>query len=824
MSAPPRRPSSTIPKTVPLVARDSSSRDSSQGLGKPPSRPSVGPPSIGDRFSSTSGADSASTLVLDNLPPPPARNTTTTITEEDEDDLDEGQTWTKRSDAEARKSLQLSADETTGLTAEMGNVDLEIGKRDEGDANNASNLPNKHGFTSVVKDRLEVPAEAISRLLMKDEKVCGEFDCYYPDWKTYSFSTHLNTTYKTLGLYLFYLLYKTIEYWLQSLCGIEPVSMNRGKMVVTDKGRLLFWQLKAKQSRWSLLLDGRAAFTVGQAVRIMNIRDVRETTVLYNDMNAFGCCCNDSKVSLEVVFNSFPVDRDEYNDFFYTQPCGEFYDLVQRSTNVPNVKSGMFGRGSVASKTYATSSKSSTGEALVVRLVSKEGDECVQSENHGQEALERILALQGELSKHLELRDSFITDKEIIAAYKDTEELTNFELVDKDGDVTIPTNYISLTDGEHIIASIGQQYVMSCTDMFLCCLSLGMYYCLHSLGKRQRQRTAHILTNKRIVEIFVEAQNGIVPINMKNMKARIRSVFPGRVLSGFISYQAKAVTHSALLTESGEIHLMLPIHSKSAIFAQSMQSVSSRIKTRLSFDNEEEGIRPSSVSGRLTASRNTTALRERWGLTPEKITGHVDNLDLDSLEVMPLVPKEKVVHWVAGENMGIKHKDGGSIAITDRSIIRLHKAADIVEEQQMGKEGHVFVNKGGEDQVNANSIWKHSFFIMWVPVADVIGNSTEIISQGAHPVSHCCSLCSCYAARSISDKFIYSFLTNRGIRLAIYGVRKIQDALCTCDNDGKQPCDGSWLMDDELINLQKLGGIIQTTNDDYAERLENWTG
>jgi hypothetical protein len=801
---------------VPLVARDS--RDSS--LGKPPSRPSVGPPG-GTHFSSTSG--DASTDIA--LPPPPARNTTTTIAEDDEEGNldDEGdETWTKRTDADARKSLNLSIDETTALTTGMENVDLEAGsKRDEGDANNASNLPNKHGFTSVVKDRLEVPAEAISRLLMNDEKTCGEFDCYYPDWKTYSFSTHLNTTYKTLGLYLFYLLYRTIAYWLQSLCGIDPVSMNRGKMIVTDKGRLLFWQLKARQSRWSLLVDGRAAFTVGQAVRIMNIRDVRETTVLYNDMNAFCCCCNDSKVSLEVVFNSFPVDRDEYNDFFYTQPCGEFYDLVQRSTTVPNVKQSMFGRGSVASKTHATSSKSSTGEALVVRLVSKEGDECAQSENHGQEALERILALQGELSKHLELRDSFITDKEIIAAYKDTEELANFELVDKDGDVTIPKNYISLTDGEHIIASIGQQYVMSCTDMFLCCLSLGMYYCMHSLGQRQRQRTAHILTNKRIVEIFVEAQNGIVPVNMKNMKARIRSVFPGRVLSGFISYQAKAATHSALLTESGEIHLMLPIHSKSAIFAQSMQSVSSRTKTRLSV-SEEDGIRPSSISGRLTASRNTTALRERWGLTPEKITGHVENLDLNSLEVMPLVPKEKVVHWMAGENMGSKGKDGGSIAITNRSIIRLHKAP-MVEEQQQGN-NDVFIKQGGEDQVNANSIWKHSFFIMWIPVADIIGNSTEIISQGAHPVSHCCSLCSCYAARDISDKFIYSFLTNRGIRLAVYGIRKIQDALCTCDNDGKQPCAGSWLMDEELINLQKLGGVIQTTNDEYAERLENWTG
>jgi hypothetical protein len=805
MSIPPR-PTRT-PSTQPLIRRESSDG----GGGAIPPRPT--------RSSVNVVGSAGSRASAGGLPPPPTRkstdvlrlNTTRStemipnpslsgieeaVSEIDGEDRGESIGGTGGS---STRNISTSQGSTIYKIAE--DIDLEAG-----DENDASNLPNKKGFTRTVCARLEVPREALDRLLLNDEKVCGDFDCYYPDWKTYSFSTHLNTCQKTMGLYLIFLLFVWIKECIQYCLGLESVSMNRGKMIVTDKGRLIFWQTKAVQSRW-FGLDGRAYFKAGQAIRIMNIRDVRETILLYKEAKAFGCCCNDSKVSLEVVFNSFNDDRSEYSDFFNTNPSGPFYEEVSRNTTIPNYGKGWFQRGSVASKAPDTSSTSEsvTGQPLMVRLVSKDGDECVTSNHHGMEALERILELQAQLSKHLELRDSFITDPKIVPAYKDHDELYNFELVDTNGDVTIPMKYLNLTPGEDVISSIGQRHVTSCNEWVLSLITLGIYYCL-VLKNKKNQRTAHILTNKRIVEIHIDAENGKVPFDLRKMKASVRSVFPGRILSGLISYQADAITHSALLTESGEIHLYLPVHSRSAVFAHAMQSVSSRMKTKLKVRADEDGIRPSE---RPTTTRNTATIRERWGLTPEKVAGHIDTLDLDSLEVIPLVPGEKVVHWVPSAAMGDVKKDGGSLAISNRSIIRLHRAPEM-RAQPKDKVGmDVIANQGGSDLVNTGSIWRDSFFLMWIPVCDVIGSSTEIVSEGRHPENFMCSLCECNAPTIIADKYSYAFLTNRGIRLAIHGSR---------DGDSH----GSWVRDEDLRSLQKVGGIVQTNNQDADIRQDKY--
>ncbi len=54
--------------------------------------------------------------------------------------------------------------------------------------------------------------------------------------------------------------------------------------------------------------------------------------------------------------------------------------------------------------------------------------------------------------------------------------MASFDLVDNDGNVTVPEYWLALSPGEEIVAAVGQFYKPSCFEIVMSILTLGYVY------------------------------------------------------------------------------------------------------------------------------------------------------------------------------------------------------------------------------------------------------------------------------------------------------------------------------------------------------------
>ena len=97
-----------------------------------------------------------------------------------------------------------------------------------------------------------------------------------------------------------------------------------------------------------------------------------------------------------------------------------------------------------------------------------------------------------------------------------------------------------------MIAANGEVYQMTTLQWILTILSCGYYYCkyVHHL---KYDRSALILTNKRIIDLDIYQRSGTVPSNLANFSVKMRSFLPGDINSGYIlSNNKKHLTASIL--------------------------------------------------------------------------------------------------------------------------------------------------------------------------------------------------------------------------------------------------------------------------------------
>lgn len=110
-------------------------------------------------------------------------------------------------------------------------------------------------------------------------------------------------------------------------------------------------------------------------------------------------------------------------------------------------------------------------------------------------------------------------------------DLTNFTLVDEDGNVTVPSKWIALTPGESIVSAVGQYYKPTCCEIVLSVATLGLYY-LRFVRSKLFERSAVILTTHRVVEVLLFQARGKVPAELGSVDVVVRSYFPKQVQSG----------------------------------------------------------------------------------------------------------------------------------------------------------------------------------------------------------------------------------------------------------------------------------------------------
>ena len=103
-----------------------------------------------------------------------------------------------------------------------------------------------------------------------------------------------------------------------------------------------------------------------------------------------------------------------------------------------------------------------------------------------------------------------------------TPELTNFQLVNDDGHVTIASRWMPLVEGEEVIAATATIYEASTMDYLLALFTMGIYYCT-TIKAKQNETSAVILTTKRILEMIVHHPKSKVPSGLGRLEGEIDS-------------------------------------------------------------------------------------------------------------------------------------------------------------------------------------------------------------------------------------------------------------------------------------------------------------
>jgi len=681
---------------------------------------------------------------------------------------------------------------------------------------NPANLPCEEGFSRTTRARLEMPSEMLARLLLSGEEVVGEFDYYYPTPNVIkSLVTHVKLTLVSFGLYLLYILFNAMAKSISNCIGIGSVASNRGKMIVTSAGRLIFWQLKAKQWRW-FGVDGRAYFSTAQVTRIMHVRDIRETTVRFARVPAVLFCCSDTKTSLEVIFNSFPYDRKEYSKCFYTTPAHEFINAVHSATGsfASFFNADIFGYA----KSKKTVSANQCSQAMVLRLVSKEGDQCFTGGDHGMSSFESVLQLNQKLSSHLDRNEIFISPSDGVVHHAH-DKLDDFKIVEDTDEVNIPTKYIPLTPGERVIAAIGHKYVNSTSDIWKSVLSLGLYW-LYSLRHKSKQRTANVLTNFRVIELWYEASGGKIPASLSGaVKIRVRSVFPGGVNAGFVKSNGEDTVTSAILTTGGQFAVVLPLNDRSAMFAELIQCVCTRQQLDLDVDQVPK-LAANAAASEAATKRSSTSLKTRASTTRNSSDvsafshGHCENLPSDVCQMLPLMREEKVFHYFDTNSHGTGKSDGGRLAITSRTIFRVTHSPRGCCSGKSGEHDRSVNRSAGKFGIGRAL---DPYCVVWLPSQSINGQSLDVKSSGAHPVDYCCSMFGCASCTSASDAYTFIIQSKLGFTFSVAGKHHISD--CGCKTSDME--DAPYLHDDALNDLSMMISLLQSTSDKILPEVED---
>ncbi len=95
---------------------------------------------------------------------------------------------------------------------------------------------------------------------------------------------------------------------------------------------------------------------------------------------------------------------------------------------------------------------------------------------------------------------------------------------------------------------------MSTFKWFLSIITLGYYYCKY-ISPMKYDRSALVLTNKRVVDMDIYQRAGTVPTHLANFSVKVRSYFPGDVVSGYVSSLNKLNLTASILCEGGKFIL-----------------------------------------------------------------------------------------------------------------------------------------------------------------------------------------------------------------------------------------------------------------------------
>ena len=147
--------------------------------------------------------------------------------------------------------------------------------------------------------------------------------------------------------------------------------------------------------------------------------------------------------------------------------------------------------------------------------------------------------------------DKFWNKVEPLEQYNVVDKLNNVTIVDTQGKISIPRDMLCLLPDEVVYSTSGQVYIPSWVDWLTCackCLCLDACYYCRILRIKRFNRSALILTNKRLLQVDILERSGTIPITMSNFSIQVRSYFLGKVLGNpllnFLTYLLNSLTIS----------------------------------------------------------------------------------------------------------------------------------------------------------------------------------------------------------------------------------------------------------------------------------------
>ena len=458
--------------------------------------------------------------------------------------------------------------------------------------------PNPAGLTKNVDELTETPLDMLERTLLPDEKVVATFDCMFPSFMLPRWKIALLLIF-TFGLYGLVLLYRVILRFCYRIkcCTPAVVDFQRGKMAVTTNGRLICWSLdfeQVKESRgcccgticrllkccFGQLCDPVVTYDGSIQTRIYNSQDIRQITQSYESSSVnpcCWCCCIEYECNIFISFKEF-----SHND---------------PQTGVLSTNANYLGAvgSSVHALVTAIEGRLGLGDAKTLRIYSKKEDLVHNGDVRG--VVEDMGSFYRSVLASLPSQpDVFIKNDQLVSQqinkWSNSSEFVGTTIVGSNGDVTIPSSWFEPLPGEEVISAHGELYKMKCLDWFWSIWSLGLYYCC-VVRKKRFERSAIILTTKRIVVIDINQRAGMVPSHLSEMSVHVRSLFPGEVVGGYINSPTKTYLDCGIETLGGHIFISFPTSKRKGVaFAKSLMMATSRVESYLSSDLESGRMRP----------------------------------------------------------------------------------------------------------------------------------------------------------------------------------------------------------------------------------------
>jgi len=410
-------------------------------------------------------------------------------------------------------------------------------------------------------ERLETPKEMLSRTLGNGEKVVASFECYFQSDRI----SRAEYWYRVVTTFGFFLLAKWYKRVMDSLfCRrVQAIQYTRGTLVVTSLGRIISWNheydqqpIDPKAKKGSDAAKG-LPYKILHTKKVFNMKDIRQISLRISSpemgggiLDFFPClagilrCCGLAEFESGIAISFFSFDDSVYA----SDPSG----LVTAGTaaSFTAIVSAIFGRLFFSMSTVETTTVTitSANDDMVHNLNGK-------SDPKG--TIQDLTNLQTKFMAALKIVPSFLgkADSSATSAIFSDPSIVGTTIVDTDGNVKIPRECLPLMAGEFVIDSKSFVYKLNFSDWVNIISTMGYAYCggAEPIRNRRFQRAVLVMTNVRIISVYICERSGSVPTHLTNFEFSATSYFPGDVRAGTLNCDGINRIDSSLLCEGGRL-------------------------------------------------------------------------------------------------------------------------------------------------------------------------------------------------------------------------------------------------------------------------------